>query len=182
MSFPLMPLAWPADPSGSSTLSNGGSFTVPFSITSINVEVKGARGGNGGNVSWNYGSASGGAGGYGAGVVNAALAVTPGETLTVSGGIVGSAGANYTSTTVAGSGGNGGSGTVIQLKRGATVLMSANGGGGGGGASCGYGGPNEIPYENAGSAGGNSGTGTGGTVTSGGGVASGGGTVTITWG
>lgn len=176
-----MPLAGPADTSGSSTLSNGDSFTVPLGITSVNVGVKGARGGNGGNVYWNYGSASGGAGGYGAGVVNTALAVTPGETLTVSGGIVGSAGANYTGTTSGGSGGTGTAGTVIQLKRGATVLMSANGGGGGGGASCGYGGPNDIPYENAGSTGGNSGTGTGGTVTSGGG-SSASGYIAITWG
>jgi len=182
MSFPVMPLANFVAPSGTSTLSNGGSFTVPFGITTLNVDVKGARGGPGGSVSWNYGSASGGAGGYGAGVVNTALAVTPGETLTVSGGAVGTSGSNYVSTTTAGSGGDGGSGTAIQFKRGATVLMSANGGGGGSGATCGYGGQNEIPYENAGSAGSNSATGTGGTVTSGGGASSGGGYVTITWG
>ncbi len=177
-----MPFFCPPELSGSVVLSDGDSFLVPLGISTISVDVNGARGGKGGNVTWNFGSASGGAGGFGAGVVNTALAITPGETLTVSGGSAGSVGSNFTGTTSGGNGGNGGAGTAIQLKRGATVLMSANGGGGGNGASCGYTGGGEVPYESAGSAGSNSATGTGGTVTSGGGVASGNGTVTITWG
>lgn len=183
MSCPLMPqplVNTYTTITGASTVYGGGSFTVPTGTTSVSVNLLGAKGGKGGNVSWNYGSASGGAGGFGAGVLDTSIAVTPGEVLTVSGGTAGANGANYTSTTTAGSGGNGTAGTTVQFLRGATVLMSAGAGGAGGGASCGYGGPNEIPYENSGSAGGNSGTGSGGTVTAGGG-SSGAGYAYITW-
>lgn len=179
MTFPLMPTVSVVT-GGTQSVSDGGTFTVPLGISTISVSLYGARGGKGGNVSWNYGSASGGSGGYGALVTQNTLSVTPGEVLTVSGGVSGTVGSNYTGTVSGGTGGAGGTGTQILLKRGATTLMSANGGGGGSGARCGYTGGAENPYTYAGGPGANSGTGTGGTVTSGGGASSSG-YASFTW-
>lgn len=156
MSFPLMPTHSPFYiVSGSFTGGNGTSFVVPAGVTSVSATLSGAKGGGGGGN-----TELGGNGGRGALVVQTALAVTPGETLTISGGIGGTAGTNgTTNTTVAG-----GAGTTLSLLRGATTLMSAGGGGGGGRATSGAG--TDAP----GIAGTNSSTGTGGTVTTGGGT------------
>src|SRR3984957_18141229 len=73
-------------------------FTVPDSVTSLSVE---AHGGRGGFPDPNTVGSESGAGGFGA-VVNAALTVTPGETLTVWVGCAGDARAGF------GGGGDGG--------------------------------------------------------------------------
>ena len=124
---------WMRTPSSSSFASTGAdqAFTVPASITSVNVKLWGA-GGGGGNQ-----AASGG------GFTTAKVAVTPGETLTV---IVGSKGigrglTNADKTTYGGGGaggiggtwgGAGSGGGRSALRRAAIELLTAGGGGAGG--------------------------------------------------
>lgn len=180
MSFPLMPVTTSVT-GGTQTLTNGQTFVVPPGISSVSVSISGAKGGGGGGN-----TEFGGAGGRGALVTQAALAVTPGESLTISGGVGGTAGTNGSINTAI----SGGNATTLSLLRGGTTLMSAGGGGGGNRATSGAG--SDAP----GTPGTNSSTGTGGTVTTGGGTTLGGaggklsvvtptaggnGSVTITW-
>lgn len=96
------------------------SCDVPAGMTQMLVVATGAGGGGGAGVRTSTG-------GNGA-VVTTAIAVTPGETLTLQVGTGGSAGSSAF-------GGGGGGWTAI--KRGATLLVVAGGGGGGGAAGSG---------------------------------------------
>lgn len=109
----------------SSAYSTAGStsYVVPAGVTYVTVKVWGA-GGSGGNGSGSTGT--GGAGG-GGGYAKAVIAVTPGESLTVS---VGSGGADRGTSSSAG--GNGGGFSAVL--RSGTYLVQAGGGGGGGGS------------------------------------------------
>ena len=185
MSFPLMPIDSPAESSGSVVLTSG-TFIVPLGITTLSVTLRGAGGGGGGGqVSNPY---RGGNGGRGALVVQTALAVTPGETLTISGGVAGTGGSfrNAVGGEIVG---DATAGTTLSLLRGGTTLMSAGGGGLGWPAFV-----SPLYGYSSGRNGTSSGTGTGGTVTTGGGSAGGagrispnggdngvGGSVTISW-
>lgn len=162
MSFPLMPnVSAIPNSQGAVNIANGGSFVVPSGITSVSVYLVGAGGGGGAGQSGN--PFPGGTGGRGALVLQTSLAVTPGETLTVSGGI-GGAGTAFLRQA-------GGGGSTISLLRGGTTLMSAGGGGGGQPATR-TGSGDDLPGTN-----GNPGfTGSGGTITTGGGAGGGAGT------
>ena len=180
MTFPLMP--FPSSVTGGTqTLTDGQSFVVPPGVSSVSSTLIGAGGGGGGGN-----TLFGGAGGSGARVVQTALAVTPGETLTVTGGVGGAAGTNGTLNTPT----SGQNGTTISLLRGGTTLMSATAGQRGTGASHG-GGESSPGVDGADGSGG-----TGGTVTAGAGAAGGAagrnspsvtptaggnGSITITW-
>ena len=125
-------------------------FTVPNGITSISaICVGGGGGGAGTDVS----NLSGGGGGGGALAYQTTIAVTPGETLSVTVGTGGVGGA----PNVAGSaGGN------SNISRGATTLIRANGGSGGSvGATGGAGG---TVVTGTGGSGGSGGTGVNGTA------------------
>ena len=111
-------------------------YTVPCGVTSVYVDMAGAKGGNTGISR----------GGYGGRVV-CSLAVTPGQVLYVN---VGQAGANSTSTSTPGVGGYNGGGNGIQyagggggasdIRLGGTALSNrvvVAGGGGGGSANYG---------------------------------------------
>ena len=92
------------------------SFTVPFGVTSITVDIWGGGGAGGGSTNNDSGGSGGGSGGYSSRV----FTVTPNQTI------------NYT-TGVGGTGGTGtgGDGTKSTITIGATTL-TANGGSGGG--------------------------------------------------
>lgn len=180
MSFPLMPVTTSVT-GGTQTLANGQTFVVPPGVTSVSVSISGAKGGGGGGN-----TQPGGNGGRGALVTQAALAVTPGESLTISGGVGGTAGINATGNSTQ----SGSAGSTLSLLRGVTTLMSAGGGAAGNRAVRSDG--DDYPGSN----GANSGAGTGGTVTAGGGTVAGGvggingvrtptaggaGSVTFTW-
>lgn len=105
------------------------SFVVPAGVTSVTAEAWGAQGGD-----YFLPNHSGGRGGY----IKATLAVTPGETLTVTPGGQGESG-GFTSSDAAGgtNGGGGGKGNggkggggQSDVKRGSTTLLVAAGGGG----------------------------------------------------
>jgi hypothetical protein len=93
------------------TFTASGSFVVPAGITSLKVQCW--SGGGGGQS----GSGAGGSGGEYA--AENALAVTPGETLTVTVGTGGSGGPS-------GTGGPGSDGTVSSVLRGGTALVTAH--------------------------------------------------------
>ena len=111
-------------------------FTVPQGITSIKVEVWGAKGAGGTPGGWNHGAA-GGDGGYTRGLVP----VTPGESLIIKVGEMGyvnqgagygyGGGASGTNNNVDNRYGSGGGG-MSAIFRGGTPLLIAGGGGGGG--------------------------------------------------
>jgi PKD domain len=141
-------------PSGSQTFTYNGntqSFTVPACVTSIQVDVRGAQGGNGGNGQYCSNTVLGGQGGR----VQATLAVTPGQVVTVVVGQQGTAGnsncssacnggaggygglfngvnGGNTSSGVTASGGGGGGASYVQLSG---TAVAIGGGGGGGGAN-----------------------------------------------
>lgn len=120
-------------PPGSQTFSYTGSpqsFTVPACVTSIQVDVRGAQGGNGGNGQYCSNTVLGGNGGR----VQATLAVSPGQVLSV---IVGQKGGNGQSFCSAScNGGVGGyGGTFAGINGGNTSGSYRAAGGGGGGAS-----------------------------------------------
>lgn len=186
MSFPLMPIDSPAESSGSVVLTSG-TFIVPLGITTLSVTLRGAGGGGGGGqVSNPY---RGGNGGRGFLNIRPDLPVTPGETLTISGGVAGTGGSfrNNTGGEIVG---DATAGTTLFLLRGGTVLMSAGGGGAGWPAFV-----SPLYGYTQGRNGANNGTGTGGTTgLIGGGSAGGagrispnggdngvGGSVTISW-
>ena len=91
------------------------SFTVPAGVTSILCQV--LAGGGGSAIATNH---AGGGGGYAYGT----LAVTPGETLTITVGLGGTGGQSL--------GGQGNAGGTSSIVRSVTTLMSATGGGGSG--------------------------------------------------
>lgn len=105
----------------------GINVTVPANCFSMIVKIWGAGGGGGGG-----GDSSGSLGGFGGGggYVTAALAVTPGETLSFQVGGGGIGGQHKSSYGVGDGGGGGGYSAIF---RGGTVLAIAGGGGGGGG-------------------------------------------------
>lgn len=102
------------------------SFVVPDGVTYLRGKTWGGGGGGGGNT-----TQGGGGGGGGGGYAENIIAVTPGETLTLTVGAGGTAGSNAGGSAAANSGGNGG---LTRILRGATVLISANGGTGGEGS------------------------------------------------
>ena len=131
-------------------------YAVPPGVTSIFVNVVGAQGG---------GSNSYTPGGYAAGV-QATLAVTPGEVLTLYvGGTGGDGRFNGSGATIPTPGGYNGGGTgytgagggggASDIRRGGTALtnrlITAGGGGGDGNSGYGYGGSSSSPYASAGS-------------------------------
>ncbi len=110
-------------------------FTVPINVTQIYVSAVGGGGGGGGSAAANAtsgnpakGGGGGGGGGGGRNIIKFPLVVTPLETLTVTIGAGGTAGASGGSLSA---GGNGGAGGTTQLLRSATPLATAAGGGGG---------------------------------------------------
>lgn len=152
MSFPFAPFPLVnTSVAGSTAITSGGTFVVPAGVTTLEVTLRGAGGGGGnGNA-----GATGGRGGDGAGVYQAELAVTPGETLNMSGGIGGSAPS--------------GTGSTAAFRRGTTNLMTAAAGTGGSSATKDPDSPTYYP----GTPGTPGSTGTGGTVTAGGGASGG---------
>lgn len=158
---------------GSQSFTSSGNFVVPAGISILTVTITGSRGGAGGNFyaigDESSGSRVGGSGGFGAQVYQASLAVTAGETLTIT---VGGGGARGSDSTIYGNSTSGSAqagfaGGASTVKRGATTLLSANGGGGGGGASGALSsGGNPISMA-SGSGGAGSSVGSGGTITGG---------------
>ena len=119
-------------PPGSARYSTSGTYTfvVPAGVTSFNASVTGGGGGGGGGGYGTGGESSGSGGGGGSGytTTGSAIAVTPGETLTVVVGAGGVAGSAQYSRSAGGFGGTGGTST---LSRGASTLLTAAGGNGG---------------------------------------------------
>ncbi len=114
-------------------------YLVPAGVTSINVDVMGAKGG-GINCAYTDYQSLGGCGGR----VQATLTVTPGHTLNIN---VGNTGASSSGTGGYGGGGSslwttiwpdagGGGATTITDATSGTLLVVAGGGGGGGGDFC----------------------------------------------
>ena len=127
------------------TFTSDGTFTVPNGVTSVSIDVLGAKGG------LNDDGPADGAGGFG-GEAGGTVAVTAGEALSVLVGGVGApsdgskggsggGGGGGGGGTVAGSSGGGGGGCRSEVDRGSTQLLVAGGGGGG---SFGQGGGFEI--------------------------------------
>lgn len=138
---------------------SGSSWTVPTGVSSITVRIAGAVGGGGGPINipgttWQL--TSDGAGGAG-GLVEATIAVQPGETLVfytgTTGGPTGTrhspgqggagyfvGGAGNTGSLVghAGGGGGGASAVVLRSPGGDSPLIIAGGGGGGGGSGAAF--------------------------------------------
>jgi hypothetical protein len=160
--------------SGSPSWSTAGTYnwTVPTGVTSININLYGAVGGNGTSDYNSYGS-----GGYG-GRTTGTLSVTAGSTLTVvvggnggsasacsgsgsqgAGGYNGGHAGGYSTNCTWGASGGGGGGCT-DLKNSGTLLASAPGGGGGGGG--GYNGAGGTGGYGGGTSGQTGGTGTGG--------------------
>ena len=111
------------------------SFIIPTGVTSISA-VAIAGGGGGGETS--SGAGSGGAGGGGGLSYDTSLAVTPGETLTITVGHSGNGG--QAPSDPPGAIGTGEAATNTTIKRGSTVLLQANGGTAGSGSNNGTGG------------------------------------------
>ncbi len=114
-------------------------FVVPAGVTSLNVEVRGAQGGNANN------SVNGGFGGR----VNGTLAVTPGETLQINVGGKGGSGASVPYGGFNGGGvgiQGGGGGGASDIRRGGFMLTDrlVVAGGGGGGSCDGAGCPSSV--------------------------------------
>jgi hypothetical protein len=107
---------------GQSAFTSAGTFTftVPPATTSISAVCVGGGGGGGGGESGRNQGVSGGGGGA---LCYGTIPVTPGESLTVTVGSGGNAGAS--------GGGNGTAGGTTSIARGATVLITAVGGGAG---------------------------------------------------
>jgi PKD repeat protein len=131
------------NPAGSSTFSfTGGvqTWTVPQGVTSISVDIRGARGGQGYNTISGY--SEGGMGGR----VQAVIPVTPGEVLNIYVGGQGTNGTSGTGTFAGGYNGGGsgyyragGGGGASDMRRGGTGLADriiVAGGGGGGSYNC----------------------------------------------
>lgn len=118
----------------SQTFLASNSFVVPASSSVIFVTAVGGGGGGGGGA-YNGGAAStanGGGGGGGGGTTVLPIAVTPGETLNVTVGLGGFAGAGSTTTASAG-----GVGNPSFVSRSGTLLVLGVGGSAGGGATSG---------------------------------------------
>lgn len=112
-------------------------YTVPSGVTTVNVRL---AGGDGGNANTN----PGGLAGFG----SAALAVTPGEPLTVDVGCVGQTPASSVTAggwgygtggaggaaATAGAGGGGGGGASAVLRAGTPLVVAGGGGGGAAGS------------------------------------------------
>jgi hypothetical protein len=114
------------------------SYVVPAGIFSITATIVGGGGGGGGDNS-SGDTFQGGSGGSGGFYSNQSIAVTPGETLTVTVGAQGLSGwYNFNGGfQCAGTSGsqNGGAGGLSRISRGGTPLFTATGGEGGTGAT-----------------------------------------------
>ena len=142
------------------SFSTSSTFTVPTNVQTLSLTLIGAGGGSGG--SYESGStATAGSSGSGGAIVSGSLAVTPGQTYTVTVGVGGTYGSQSWN---GGGGGTGGSG----YNNGSNGGASSSGAGGGGGSSAFY--LNTTIVQAAG------GTGGGGTGSTGG---AGGGTNTL---
>lgn len=143
------------DPAGEmvqTAYTSSGSFVVPAGVDVIFVKMIGGGGGGGGGGGANAGGlAAGGGGGGAAGAIIplTALAVTPGETVTVTCGTAGALGAGNGATGAGSAGGAGGSSSVS----GTFGTLTATGGAGGTGGAAG------AAFAGTGSAGGAGGTG-----------------------
>lgn len=100
-----------------------GSFVVPAGVVGLDVQAVGGGGGGGSSQ-----ASTGAGGGAGVSPVCGTIAVTPGETLTIT---IGSGGAGAT----AGTGSAGSSGGQTSISRSGTRIFFAPGGGGGGGST-----------------------------------------------
>ena len=123
-------------------------YVVPAGVTSMNVDVIGARGGgvNCAHTNW---QSIGGCGGR----VQATIAVTPGHTIQI---VVGQKGSNTNGTAYGGGGkdnlynttwpgaGGGGGTSIIDLTTGVTLVVAGGGGGGGGDICPGSGGTGDV--------------------------------------
>ncbi|SDP58912.1 Ig-like domain (group 3) [Pedococcus dokdonensis] len=137
-------------------------WTVPAGVTQVYVDISGAQGGS------SYG------GGWGGAELTGTISVTPGETLKIIAGSVGSNGIVYSR------GAGGGGGSFIYRTADQAGLLAAAGGGGGAGSNTfpseASTGPSGTPGLNGGGAGGTDGNGGGaGTAGGGGGLLSNGG-------
>lgn len=104
----------------STTITTSGSWVVPVGVTSIQVEAWGGGGGGGGTAS--VASKSGGGGSGGCYVKHTTIAVTPGESLTITIGAGGTGGVGSGSVTQSVDGGS------SSVARSATTLIRAGGG------------------------------------------------------
>jgi hypothetical protein len=102
------------------TITTSGSWVVPVGVTSIQVEAWGGGGGGGGTAS--VASKSGGGGSGGCYVKHTTIAVTPGESLTITIGAGGTGGVGSGSVTQSVDGGS------SSVARSATTLIRAGGG------------------------------------------------------
>jgi len=117
-------------PPGSQTFSYTGSpqsFTVPACVTSIQLDVRGAQGGNGGNGQYCSNTVLGGNGGR----VQATLAVSPGQVIGVVVGQKGGNGQSFCGPCTGGTGGYGGSFNGINGGNTSSGVTASGGGGGG---------------------------------------------------
>ncbi len=117
-------------PPGSQTFSYTGSpqsFTVPACVTSLQVDVRGAQGGNGGNGQYCSNTVLGGNGGR----VQATLAVSPGQVISVVVGQKGGNGQSFCGPCTGGTGGYGGSFNGINGGNTSSGVTASGGGGGG---------------------------------------------------
>ena len=120
------------DTTGTTTYPTAGSFSyvVPAGVTSITTTIVGGGGGGGGQDAGGGDTWGGGGGGSGGYYSNQTVAVTPGETLTITVGGGGYAGYDGYWRGCPGQGLNvpAANGASSQLNRGATVILQATGG------------------------------------------------------
>jgi len=123
-------------PHGEQLITASGFFTVPGGVTEIHIDATQGGGGGGGQCfAGNTSTQGGGGGGGGAGqsVIGVLKTVVPGETLTITVGAGGPAGANAASIGVNGTaGGNGGITTITASVSGWTITLNSTNGGSGG--------------------------------------------------
>ena len=113
----------------SAIYTESGSWTVPANVTSVDVFLMGGGGGAGGNLTYDSSYTSFGGGGGAGRLKKQQLTVTPGQSITVTIGVGGTAGVDRTGTGSSGGVGSNGGSTSFG------TLLSATGGNGGGGGS-----------------------------------------------
>jgi hypothetical protein len=124
-------------PAAYTLFSSTGTFTVPAGVTELRVRLIGGGGGGGGGGSATMSSSTlqAGGGGGGAGlVIDQVIAVTPGQTLTLSVGAGGTGGPGGAANDHAGTNGTRGSDTLLKDGSGNALLTALGGAHGLGGA------------------------------------------------
>jgi hypothetical protein len=118
----------------SSQITSSGTFVVPAGVTTLDVLASGGGGGGGGGGTAHTGggpSGGGGGGAQGSVPVFTRVAVTPGETLTITIGAGGTAGAAGSPGFGNNGGAGGGGGTTIIVNGALDTILSVGGGAGG---------------------------------------------------